>query len=187
MPTDTMPTDVPRWVRVSEHEGSAFRMPAVDQPASTETGVILAGLDTERLLAGLGVATLADDPTSVTLLVDQLRHGGTLAIDTAIDIGARRWRAVRPALAEAGHGMPMSASIRQAWDRALRVVHAADLGPLGPAGPAYLAACWLRRDNVDERVALLLPADAARPAATAPRPEQSRQQEGDRVVSEVAT
>jgi hypothetical protein len=135
-----------------DHEtDSAFVLPSVDQPAATETGVILAGLDTDRLLAGLGVSSLGGDPTMVTLLVDQLRHGGgELTIDVALRIGAHRWHTVRPALAAAGHGTSVSGSVRQAWAAAMRVVAAADIGALGPAGQAYLAACWLRRDGIDE-------------------------------------
>src|SRR5205807_388645 len=99
-----------RSPRMRDHEtDSAFVLPSVDRPASVETGVILAGLDTDRLLAGLGMACLGDDPTLVTLLVDQLRHGGgELTIDMALRLGAHRWHAVRPALATAGHGTSVS-------------------------------------------------------------------------------
>jgi hypothetical protein len=135
-----------------DHEtDSAFVLPPVDQPAATETGVILAGLDTDRLLAGLGLASLGDDPTLVTLLVDQLRHGGgELTMDVALRIGAHRWHTVSRTLAAAGHGTSVSGSVRQAWAAAMRVVDAADTGALGPAGRAYLAACWLRHDGIDE-------------------------------------
>jgi hypothetical protein len=157
------------------HEHSTFALPAVDQPADTETGVILAGLDAERLLAGLGLASLADDPTLVTLLVDQVRHGGgELTIDGLLALGARRWRAVRPALAAVGAGATQSGSVRQAWDRATRVVLAADIGAIGPASQAYLAASWLRHDRIDELV-------TPTPSAAA------RLEEDDRAVSEVAT
>jgi hypothetical protein len=164
-----------------DHEtDSAFVLPAVDQPASTETGVILAGLDTDRLLAGLGVASLGDDPTLVTLLVDQLRHGGgELTIDVALRIGAHRWHTVRPALATAGHGTSVSGSVRQAWTAAVRVVEAADTGTLGPAGHAYLAACWLRRDGIDE-VAANFPVTQRKQQRTT-----VRGQEHGRAVSEV--
>ncbi|HEX4705760.1 MAG TPA: DUF6187 family protein [Pseudonocardiaceae bacterium] len=133
----------------------AFTLPAVDHPASVEAGVILAGLDTERLLAGLGLASVADDPTLVTLLVDQIRHGGDgrFTIDAALGVGADRWRAVRPALVATGYGSSVSGSVRQAWERALLVVLAADIGALGPASQAYLAACWLRRDGIDQLAA----------------------------------
>jgi hypothetical protein len=161
-----------------DHEtDSAFVLPSVDQPASVETGVILAGLGTDRLLAGLGVAGLGDDPTLVTLLVDQLRHGGgELTMDVALRLGARRWHTVRPALATAGHGTRISGSVRQAWAAATRIVDTADLGTLGPAGRAYLAACWLRHDGIDELAANF---------PVTPRKQAVARQENRRAVSEV--
>lgn len=140
----------------TDSAAGAFAMPAVDQPAETETGVILAGLDAPRLLAGLGLASLADDATLVTLLVDQVRHsggGGELTMRELHELGARRWREVRPALAAAGATAPLSGSVRQSWERAVRVVTGAGtVGPVGPGSQAYLAACWLRHDAVDELV-----------------------------------
>lgn len=135
------------------HDG-AFAMPAVDQPAETEIGVILAGLDTSRLLAGLGAASLADDVTLVTLLVDQIRHsgGGELTMQELHELGARRWRDVRPALGAASTVAPLSGSVRQSWERAMRVVGRADVGATGPGSQAYLAACWLRHEAIDELV-----------------------------------
>jgi hypothetical protein len=156
-----------------------FAMPAVDGSALTETGVILAGLDAERLLAGLGLASLADDPTLVTLLVDQVRHSGggaELTMDELLELGARRWRDVRPALASAGGGATLSGSVRQSWERAMRIVGTAEIGTIGTATSAYLAACWLRNDAVDE---LASPRAAARPVAR-------HHEEDSRAVSEVA-
>jgi Family of unknown function (DUF6187) len=169
-----------------DHEtDSAFVLPAVDQPASTETGVILAGLDTDRLLAGLGVASLGDDPTLVTLVVDQLRHGGgELTIDVALRIGARRWHTVRPALATAGHGTSVSGSVRQAWAAAMRVVDAAETGTLGQAGRAYLAACWLRHDGIDE-LAGRFPLTQQKQRRSALENRAATRQETSRAVSEV--
>ena len=47
--------------------GTLFALPAVDDPAETEVGVIILGLSAERLLAGLGVAGIAREPTGATL------------------------------------------------------------------------------------------------------------------------
>lgn len=136
-----------------------FGMPAVDQPALTEVGVILSGLDTDRLLAGLGVATAGNDPTAAVLRVDQLRHGDEQGMADAVVAGAQQWLAVRDVLAARDQGPSVSASIRQAWDRALRTVRAAETDitePVGLAGRAYLAACWLRCTEVD-RLARQMP------------------------------
>jgi hypothetical protein len=136
---------------VSEPESAdtRFAMPALDQPPLTEIGVILSGLDIERLLAGLGAAGDVSDPTQVVLLVDRLRHGSGDGMAAALSAGARRWLAMRPVLAAVDRVPSVSASIRQAWQRALRTVLAADHEPVGPADRACLAACWLRCDEVD--------------------------------------
>jgi Family of unknown function (DUF6187) len=158
---------------VSEPENidTRFAMPALDQPPLTEIGVILAGLDIERLLAGLGAAGDArggyyGDPTQVVLLVDRLRHGGGDGLTAALTAGARRWLAARPALAAVDRVPSVSASIRQAWQRSLRTVLAADHEPVGPAGRAYLAACWLRCDEVDRVAAQVLASRAKAPILT---------------------
>lgn len=158
-----------------------FAMPAVDQPARTEIGVILAGLDAPRLLAGLGVASLADDATLVTLLVDQVRHsgGGELTMQELHELGARRWREVGPALVAAGASGPASGSVRQSWERAVRVVDNAVTGPVGPGSQAYLAACLLRHDAIDELVSQII-GNAITTATTATEREVSH------VVPEVA-
>ena len=113
------------------------------------------GLDAERLLAGLGMATLNDDPALVALAVDQLRHGAAprLSADAMVAAGCRRWHDAGTALHAAGLGASVTGSARQAWSHALRTVHAADVGDAGPATRAYLAACWLRRYEVDRYVA----------------------------------
>lgn len=129
-----------------------FTMPGVDDPALTEIGVILSGLGVDRLLAGLGLCAGTADPAPVTLLVDHLRHGDPDAMAGAIAEGARLWRAARPALASVDRGPSVSASIRQAWERALRTVTAAELDDTGTARFAYLAACWLRCAEVDDTV-----------------------------------
>lgn len=168
-----------------EHEGdkepgyrgfdTRFTMPAVDNPPLTEIGVILAGLDTDRLLAGLGAAgDVGDDyhgdPTQVMLLVDRLRHGDGDAMAAAIRAGARRWLAARAALADVDRTPSVSASIRQAWERALRTVLAADVdtdsrGPVGSAGRTYLAACWLRCAEVDRMAVQVRDATSATASA----------------------
>jgi hypothetical protein len=131
-----------------------FCLPAVDEDPATETGVILLGLETDRLLAGLGAAGPGDDdPAVVTLVVDQLRHGARPGLSEALSEGARRWRAARPALAAADPDGPAQlAALRPMWTYAARVVDAAQLGTLGAAARAYLAACWLRRTEVDRRL-----------------------------------
>ncbi|MGQ0841200.1 DUF6187 family protein [Actinokineospora sp.] len=131
-----------------------FDLPAVDDSASTEVGVILLGLDAERLLAGLGMASLADDLGRVTTLVDQLRHdlGARLTIEAAVAAGAHRWRSVRAALAEADPHPTTSAAVRQAWTKTYALVAGADIGDTGPATRVYLTACRLRRADVDRQV-----------------------------------
>jgi hypothetical protein len=129
-----------------------FALPAIDDPAEVEVGVILMGLDAERLLAGLGVAALGDDPTMAAMLVDLARHGVApdLSLPALVETGARRWRRARPELAAADPDGTTSAALRRAWARAGEIVAAAELGDLGPASRTYLAACWLRRREVDQ-------------------------------------
>ncbi len=134
---------------MSDDYDSRFTLPSIDDAPSTEAGVILMGLDAERLLAGLGLARIADEPALVALAVDQARHGA-LGPDTAalIEAGAARWRTVRP-LIEAGPEMTAAGSLRKEWEQTTERVAATVEGP-GPASVAYLAACWLRRDDVDK-------------------------------------
>jgi len=134
---------------------TCFSFPAVDDPPATEVGVILMGLDAERLLAGLGLATLADDPAVVTLVVDRARHGttGPLSFDDLVEAGLRRWVRARTGLAAASPGPAAPVSLREGWEQALAAVSASEGGDLGPATASYLAACWLRRMDVDRRAA----------------------------------
>ncbi|MFM9371430.1 DUF6187 family protein [Streptomyces sp. Da 82-17] len=129
-----------------------FALTAVDDPPLTETGVMLMGLDAERLLAGLGLATFADDPGQVALTVDRARHGlpVQLGFDVLVEAGARRWREARPALEAAGRGAAAPASLRKTWQRTLLMLDRCALGDIGPAGAAHLAACWLRQEEVDQ-------------------------------------
>jgi hypothetical protein len=117
----------------------------VDDPASTETGVILMGLAADQLLAGLGLAALAEDATAVTLLVDQIRHGGQarLTLGHLVSLGARRWQADRDPPLPEGPAAPL----RLAWARAYQAVLDRQAGP--PASTAYLTACLLRRAEID--------------------------------------
>ena len=133
---------------MSEYD-TTFSLPAVDDDPDTELGVLLMGLGPERLLAGLGAAGSEDDPVTVTLLVDQLRHGvrGEHAMAGALTAGSARWRRVLPALVAAGPA-PRSAALRRLWESALTSVNRA-VRPTGRAELVYLAACWLRRDEID--------------------------------------
>ncbi|WP_410569628.1 DUF6187 family protein [Amycolatopsis sp. cmx-4-61] len=135
---------------MSEQEpyDSRFTLPDVDAWPETEAGVILLGLEPDRLLAGLGFAALADDPAMVTQVVDQARHG-VFAADLAglAEAGVARWRALRPALA-AVPGRPAVGALRQEWANSADLVAVAVPGT-GPAALAYLTACWIRRDEID--------------------------------------
>jgi uncharacterized protein DUF6187 len=141
-----------------------FVLPGVDDPAATEIGVILLGLDPGRLLAGLGLTLLTRDPGLaattdpglaggddaglVALAVDRARHGaGPVEYAVLLAAGARRWRSVRDTLP----ADPVAdASPRAGWDRTLR-----ELAPYGssPAELAFLAACRMRRRAVDNHLA----------------------------------
>ncbi|QFU93279.1 DUF6187 family protein [Amycolatopsis sp. YIM 10] len=136
---------------MSSPRDTLFSLPAVDGSASAEVGVILMGLDARRLLAGLGLASLFDDPGQVTLAVDHARHDAPLrfSLDALVAAGTTRWLAARDALASAGGPAPDSASLRLAWEQTLRLLGDCDLDPAGPSTVAYLAACWLRREEID--------------------------------------
>lgn len=129
-----------------------FVLPGVDDPAATEIGVILLGLDPGRLLAGLGLTVLGqaggDDAGLVALAVDRARHGaGPVGYAVLLVAGAQRWRSVRDTLP----ADPVAdASPRAGWDRTLR-----ELAPYGtsPAELAFLAACRMRRRAVDNHLA----------------------------------
>jgi Family of unknown function (DUF6187) len=135
---------------VGPAEDSVFALPALDDPPSTEVGVILMGLAAEHLLAGLALASMADDPAAVTLLADQARHAGaaSLPLDRLVAAGIARWQAARAPLLAASGGR-QSASARLAWAQSYHTVGQADLGPLGPASAVYLAACLLRHAEID--------------------------------------
>lgn len=132
-----------------------FDLPAIDDPASTETGVMLLGLDPDRLLACLAMVALADDAGQVAMLVDHVRHAGAqLTMPDLVDAGAHRWRTIRPTLAETDPSPSTSASLRQAWERTYRAFTTV-FTTVGPASLVYLTACWLRRADIDDLVATL--------------------------------
>lgn len=125
-----------------------FAFPSVDDPGSAEVGVILLGLDAERLLAGVGFARLADDPALVTQAVDQARHGvAGFGLPGLVAAGCARWRSVRGACGSPP-GTSAPAALRAAWAEAAGRVAAA-VPEAGPASIAYLTACSLRRGEVD--------------------------------------
>ncbi len=129
---------------------TVFALPAVDEDPDTELGVLLMGLGPERLLAGLGVAD--GDPVPAFLLVDQLRHDARpdLTMAAAVRAGAARWRAARPRLAAADPQPGVrSAALRRLWASALTAVGNAGL-PCGHGERVFLAACWVRRAEIDE-------------------------------------
>lgn len=129
-------------------EDTRFTLPGVDDPPLVETGVLLMGLDVQRLLAGLAASPGADDPGQVALSVDLSRHGAQPGVrfDDLVDEGLRRWQA------SLGDGStapprPASGSVRAAWRQAVREVSALATDA-EPATVAYSAACWLRRDDI---------------------------------------
>ncbi|MGH3760484.1 DUF6187 family protein [Actinophytocola sp.] len=144
---------------MSDGYDTVFSLPFVDSDTDsdpdTELGVLLMGLGPERLLAGLGVAASGTgDPATVTLLVDQLRHEARpdLTMAAAITAGAGRWRSARSRLAAADPGVAVrSAALRRLWSSALTAVTGAGLA-VGHAERVYLAACWLRRTEIDRAV-----------------------------------
>ena len=139
----------------SQHEPSAhdtrFSLPAVDAPSSVEVGVILMGQEAQSLLVGLGTTTLAADPAAVALLVDQVRHTGTVALtlDHLVRLGVHRWRMEREAH---GPALDTAAPLRQSWGRAYHALSEGRVDAGGPAQLAYLTACWLRRREIDRYV-----------------------------------
>lgn len=126
-----------------------FSLPACDDPPSTEIGVIVMGLPAEQLLAGLGMAALAEDPAAVTLLIDQARHCGAaqISLNHLVAAGLDRWRAVEPELAAAPRNH-QTASLRRAWARAYEALGQCENGPAGPAATIYLTACSLRAAEI---------------------------------------
>ncbi|GAB3463449.1 DUF6187 family protein [Actinophytocola sediminis] len=143
---------------MSEPYDTVFSLPSVDDDPDTEIGVLLMGFGKERLLAGLGVASrgLLDDPATVTMYVDQLRHGATddLTFDDALVLGATRWRTAMAGLAAAGlDHAPHSAALREQWGQARTEITSAarvagQLRTSGAAEQVYLVACWSRCEEI---------------------------------------
>jgi hypothetical protein len=146
---------------MSEVYDTNFSLPSVDDDPDTEVGILLMGLGPERLLAGLGVASRelvptagsTADPATVTLLVDQARHG---MADFAglVAAGARRWRHAREGF-RAANLVPdlRSASLRQVWASAsAALASGAEVAPQlrtdSAAERVYLIACWLRPEEI---------------------------------------
>ena len=140
---------------------SRFSLPNVDDAPLTEVGIILMGLDAPRLLAGVGLATLADDPAQVTLAVDQLchDHAAVFSLDALVAAGAARWVPARAALADAGLDRYPEGLLRRSWERAVRMATAV-LPDAGQASVGYLVACWFRSDDVDRCAARVLEQDS---------------------------
>ncbi len=135
-----------------------FSLPSVDDDPETEIGVLLMGLGPERLLAGLGVASLdpTTDPATATLLVDQLRHEARpdRTFEDAVAAGARRWRVACDGFVAANVDLGLrSAALRRLWASAEAAIGAcaAETPQLRTAGAAervYLVACWLRQAEI---------------------------------------
>jgi len=136
---------------MSEYD-TVFSLPSVDEDPDTELGVLLMGLRPERLLAALGVASEDDDPATTMLVADQLHHDARpgMTFAAAVAAGGDRWRAARPLLsAAAPEAATRSAALRRLWATAMDTVTAAVVAP-GRAERVYLAACWLRKDEIDQ-------------------------------------
>jgi len=147
---------------MSEPYDTVFSLPSLDDGPDTEIGVLLMGLGPERLLAGLGVATgdPAADPATVTLVVDQLRHGMRPgeSFDAAVAAGARRWRSAHAALV-ATETLPAvpTAALRRLWESCGRALAAgAELAPrlrtAGDAERVYLTTCLSRSAEITKIV-----------------------------------
>jgi Family of unknown function (DUF6187) len=143
---------------MSEPYDTMFSLPSVDDDPDTEIGVLLMGLNPDRLLAGLGVACQdpAAAPAAVTLLVDQLRHGvrQDLTFEGAVAAGTARWLLAAEGFAAAEpRSGPASAALRRLWESAAAALaDGADVAPqlrtTGAAERVYLTACSLRTEEI---------------------------------------
>ncbi|MGW5717630.1 DUF6187 family protein [Amycolatopsis sp. NPDC003865] len=144
---------------------SRFALPDVDAPGTTEAGIILLGLDADRLLAGLALARLGDDPALVTQVVDQARHGSAgFGLGGLLESGREHWLALRDRLGEPP-STSSPGSLRREWERRQDLVAAAVPGA-GAGTIAYLTACALRGVEIDQLAAGL--ADGKEPFDVVP-------------------
>ncbi|WP_433320058.1 DUF6187 family protein [Micromonospora chersina] len=128
-----------------------FDLPYLDADPVSESGLILMGMDAERILAILGLAALTADPGSAVLVIDAAWHDGEIRISfpAAVAAGVREWRRHRPALAAADGDQFRSGSPREAWASAYQVAQGAVAATAGTTVTACLAACWFRREEID--------------------------------------
>ncbi|MFV2084759.1 DUF6187 family protein [Micromonospora sp. LOL_021] len=130
---------------------NTFDLPDTDADLVAEAGLVLMGLDAQRLLAVLGTAAITAHPGASLLAVDTAWHQGDvrLPFPTVVAAGVAQWRRYRRALAAADDGVPRSGAPREAWAR----THATALDALGTATAdttsAALAVCWFRREEID--------------------------------------
>jgi hypothetical protein len=129
-----------------------FRLPHVDASAEAELGVVLMGMDVERLILALGFEALFSEPASVLLTVDHLIHHelATITAAQARAAAADAWKQASLRLPVIPH-TNLSGNPREAWEHSLQAVRSA----LGEGRSAtqyiYLAACWFRRSEVTRR------------------------------------
>jgi uncharacterized protein DUF6187 len=145
---------------MSEPYDTVFSLPGVDDDPDTEIGVLLMGFAPERLLAGLGVAGRDPtwEPATVTMVVDQLRHGvrPEFTFDDAVTAGARRWRVACEGFAVANlHPGSRSAALRRLWESAADTIaacanRAPQLRTAGAAERVYLTACLVRLAEITQ-------------------------------------
>ncbi|MFC5064262.1 DUF6187 family protein [Actinomycetospora atypica] len=135
-------------------DGPHRGLPALDASADEEIGIVLLGLDAERLLAGLGLSCddPGRDPALVALAVDRARHGAVdgVTLDDLVRRGTHHWTTWRPVLADAGLARIPVGSVRERWAAvASRTAHLEALAERDAATRIHLTACWLRRADVD--------------------------------------
>jgi hypothetical protein len=129
-----------------------FRAFHVDASAEAEFGVVLMGMDVERVLLALGLAALYSEPADVLRAVDHLVHRDMM-VTTAIQARAAAavvWTKAAPLLPVTS-STTLSGSPREAWEFCLRVVRSS-LESWPSTLHLYLAVCWFRRAEVTRRL-----------------------------------